>query len=479
MLWIKGTCSLQYATSDTNLRLSTPTIGEERKRIHRRPSRIIPRVVPLAKHVIEKQTNQRNYEIILTRIQKFHPRKSDRRGCQTISQEISQIVAENSDALWTIAHTIHELHELRFAEVKSVAVLTQWLTEQGFSVERPVADMDTAFVAHRIIGKCGNGHPAVAFVAEYDALPNMGHACGHNLIATMSVGGAVALATWLEDHEYSAHIQVIGSPGEEGGGGKIFLLEKGVFENVDLALMLHPAANDEVAPQYLAREGIDVEFFGVAAHAAAAPEQGINALDAVVAFYQLLHALRPRLRPTDRIHGIITHGGDSPNVIPEYTSARILVRSIDAERVHELLTWVEMAADSAAKGTGCQFRWSRFVPFYENVVHNSKLAGLAEHVFREFGRVPVTGTQSHGSTDMGNVSHLVPSLHANIGLGQGLVAHTHDFCTAADSVQARQTMIDGAGILATMGARYVTDMGLQNSVHSQFLRPQGVSVDRD
>ncbi|SMC05755.1 amidohydrolase [Sulfobacillus thermosulfidooxidans DSM 9293] len=382
-----------------------------------------------------------------------------------ISQEIKEIVATKAEQLWDIAHAIHGLHELKFEEVESASLLTYWLEEQGFEVNREVAGMKTAFVAHRIVGHHG---PTVAFVAEYDALPELGHACGHNVIATMSVGAGAALATWLEHHNRAGHVMVIGSPGEEGGGGKIFLLDQGAFAHVDIAMMLHPAAKDEVAPEYLAREGIDVDFFGVAAHAAAAPEKGINALDAVVMFYQMLHALRPRFRPSDRIHGIITHGGDSPNVIPEHTSARILVRSKDADRVHDLLTWVEHAAEAAARGTGCQFRWSRFVPFYNNVRHNSSLVALADQVFREFDRMPVTMAEAHGSTDMGNVSHVLPSFHANIGLGDGLVTHTHGFCAAADSEAGRQAMIDGAGILATMGARYVSDLGLQQAVRENF-----------
>lgn len=380
-----------------------------------------------------------------------------------LRDEIKQQIDVFSADLWHVAHTIHGLHETKFVEYESVRVLSEWLSHSGFSVTNGVAGLETAFVAQRHVG---SGGPTVAMVAEYDALPEIGHACGHNLIATMSAGAGVALARWLEINNGAGSVMVIGSPGEEGGGGKIPLLDQGVFSEADIAIMLHPSALDETNPRYLAREGIDIDFFGVPAHAASAPQHGINALDAVVTFYQLINSLRQRLEPSDRIHGIITRGGDAPNVIPEHTTARFLVRSDETARVGQLMDWVLKAAESAATAIGCTYSWKRFVPIYMNVHNNPGLVSLADDAFRAVGRQPSLDPQPHGSTDMGNVSHAMPALHANIGLGPGLVGHTHEFCTAADSVQGRQVMDDGATILAMIGARYFADVNIRNQVRT-------------
>jgi amidohydrolase len=370
-----------------------------------------------------------------------------------LEEAIKSWIGKCSEDLWRIAGAIHSYREMKFQEYRSSAILADWLESHGFSVRRGEAGLDTAFVAERRIGSGGS---TVAFLAEYDALPEIGHACGHNLIATMSTGAGVALARWMEENHCSGRVMVVGSPGEEGGGGKIPLLESGVFKGVDIAMMLHPAALDEVNPHYLAREGLDFHFYGRAAHAASGPQFGINALDAVVTFYQLLNSLRPRLAAADRVHGIITHGGDAPNVIPEHTSARILVRSDTAERVSELLDLVVQAADAAARGVGCTFEWSRFVPMYKNVINDPQLVEYASKAFTAFGRSPVTSPQLHGSTDMGNVSYEVPALHANIGIGEGLVAHTREFCEVAGSSRGREAMEDGLGILAMIAASYVS-----------------------
>ncbi|PSR21523.1 MAG: amidohydrolase [Sulfobacillus acidophilus] len=371
---------------------------------------------------------------------------------KVLRNAIRSWIDKSAEDLWRIAYQIHSFKEVKFQEYRSSAILADWLESHGFSVNRGLAGLDTAFVAECSVG---SGGPVLAFVAEYDALPKIGHACGHNLIATMSTGAGVALARWMAESHRSGRVMVVGSPGEEGGGGKIALLESGVFKSVDIAMMLHPAALDEVNPHYLAREGLDFHFYGRAAHAASGPQFGINALDAVVTFYQLLNALRPRLLAMDRVHGIITHGGDAPNVIPEHTSARILVRSDTVERVRELLELVIQAADAAARGVGCTFEWDRFVPMYKNIINDPRLVDLAYQAFEAFGRTPVIDSQLHGSTDMGNVSYEVPALHANIGLGEGLVGHTHEFCEASNSPRGRQTMEDGAGILAMIGASYL------------------------
>lgn len=370
---------------------------------------------------------------------------------------IRALVEELKPGLLDLSQAIHSLRELRFEEHQSSRLLIEWLQGHDFAVQHPVAEMETAFVARfeRGIG------PTVAFLAEYDALPELGHACGHNLIAAISAGAGGALARWMKEANMTGQVWVIGSPGEEGGGGKVHLLEANIFSTVDAALMFHPAALDEVAPRYLAREGIDVRFYGRAAHAAGGPEHGINALDATLLFFQFLNSLRQHLYVTDKVHGIITNGGTAPNIIPEFASARILVRSVDRERLNELFERVLKAAAAAADGTGCRFEWDRFVPTYWEVRHHPVLGEWLREAFADCGRQPVLDLHPHGSTDMGNVSHVVPSIHANIGIGAGLVGHTHAFREASCSDIAGPTIVDGATMLSQVGARLLSENRLQ------------------
>lgn len=378
---------------------------------------------------------------------------------ESIRRRVDELLPE----LLQLSRQIHSLQEERFQEFESSRLLVKWLEQEGFSVQNPAAGMDTAFIA-----KFSHGQgPVVAYVAEYDALPVLGHACGHNLIAAMSTGAGAAVSRWMKASETPGEVWVIGSPAEEGGGGKNRLLDAGVFAPVDATLMLHPAALDEIAPRYLSREGIDVRFYGRAAHAAGGPEHGINALDATILFFQFINALRQHLYGTDRVHGIITNGGVAPNIIPEFASARILVRSATRSRLEELLGRVLKSANAAAEGTGCRFEWERFVPTYWEVVQNPVLADLLGQAFTDCGRQPVEDPQPHGSTDMGNVSHHVPSIHANIGLGQGLVGHTHEFREASLRV-AGPTIADGATALAQVGAQLLIDPQLVDKMHKEF-----------
>ncbi len=351
-----------------------------------------------------------------------------------------------------LSHTIHAFHETRFEEVRSSRELARMLEAHGFGVERGLADMPTSFIARR-----GRGLPIVGFFAEYDALPDIGHACGHNIIAASSVGAGILLADWIEATQRSAEVWVVGSPGEEGGGGKVKLLDAGVLDPLSVALMAHPSAADEAAPAYLCREGIEVSFYGKEAHFAAAPEEGINALSAVLLWFHFIDALRSHLDPTSKVHGIITHGGTSPNVVPAFAAARMLVRGPDKAVTAAVLDKVVRAAESAAAGTGCRIAWERFVPLYENVAQDAALATFLERALKERGRHPIEGGPPLGSTDMGNVSHRVPSLHANIGIGAGLVPHTREFAAAAIGPKGDAAVGDAAYALARAASLYLEE----------------------
>lgn len=350
--------------------------------------------------------------------------------------------------LLRLSHDIHGYHETRFDEHESSRALGSILEAHGFAVERGLADMPTSFIARR-----GHGEPVVGFFAEYDALPDIGHACGHNIIAAASVGAGILLADWLDAESRAGEVWVVGSPGEEGGGGKVKLLDAGVLSPLSLALMAHPAAFDEAAPEYLCREGIDVRFYGKEAHFAAAPEAGINALSAVLLWFHFIDALRNHLDPSSKVHGIITNGGTSPNVVPAFASARMLVRGPNRKVAQEVLEKVLRAAESAAAGTGCRMEWDRFVPFYEDVLQDEALSKGMHGAMAERGRDPIEGGPPLGSTDMGNVSHRVRSLHANIGIGAGLVPHTREFAEAAIGPAGDAAVLDAAYALARTASR--------------------------
>ena len=251
---------------------------------------------------------------------------------ERLKERVAAEVDARRDQLIQIADTIHANPELGFQEFKAASLLTGVLEEDGFSVERGVAGMETAFIA-TLRGQ--GDEPVVAFLAEYDALPGLGHACGHNIIAAAAVGAGLALGTVLPD--LAGTIQVIGTPAEEGGGGKVIMVDAGIFDGVDAAMMIHPSGRNLLGRGALTAYPVTLEFYGRPAHAAAKPDEGINALETMILTYNGINALRQHLRDDVRIHGIITHGGDAPNIVPEYTKAEFIVRAADTPYAMEVL----------------------------------------------------------------------------------------------------------------------------------------------
>lgn len=296
--------------------------------------------------------------------------------------------------------------------------------------------------------------------AEYDALPGVGHACGHNVIAAASVGAGVALAGVAE--QLGLRVSVFGTPAEEGGGGKIRMLEAGVFDGIHMALMVHPGQADLLEPQVLAAESLEVEYRGHSAHAAAAPQRGINAADALVVAQVAIGLLRQRLHSTDRVHGIVTSGGEAPNVIPEHTSARLMIRAASGDRLAELRDQVMRCLEAGALASGAQLN-VQARPAYREMRHDADLADAyrrnAEALDRSFdaGRPEF----SHFSTDMGNVSLHIPSIHPVIGIGGEAANHEPGFAEAAVSEAADQAILDGAVALAWTAIDAATGEGLR------------------
>jgi amidohydrolase len=345
-----------------------------------------------------------------------------------------------------LSDTIHATPELGFEEFKATALLTQVLEDNDFQIERGVAGLDTAFVGAQA-GKPGG--PVIAILAEYDALRGLGHACGHNIIAAAAVGAGLALKPLLPG--LAGTIRVIGTPAEEGGGGKAIMVDAGVFDDVDAAMMIHPAARNIVGRSALAAYGISIEFFGKAAHAAATPDKGINALDAVLLTFSGINALRQHVRDDVRIHGIIRHGGDAANIIPDYTSAELIVRAADTRYASEVLEKVRACAEGAALATGARIEFKQTGPRYDAKLPNPKLAGLFKENLDVLGReVEVaTGNERMGSSDIGNVSQVVPTIHPYIAIGsEDLVGHTNEFREAAASEAGHEGLIAAAKALA-------------------------------
>lgn len=348
-----------------------------------------------------------------------------------------------------LSRQIHTHPEIRFQEHLASSWLTQALEAAAFEVERRVGGLPTAFVARRVRGE----GPNIALLAEYDALEGLGHACGHNLIATMSVGAGLALAKALtQEHGCSGTVSIMGCPAEEGGGGKALLLGAGVFEGVDAALIIHPYDQNLLHTAYLARVGYDLTYYGVPAHAADAPHEGINALDAANLFFAGLNALRQQVTPDVRMHGIITHGGDAPNIIPAQTRLRVFVRAAQAETLERLLPRVGGVIEGAALMTGCRAEVHEASPRYLDLRSNPVLREVFAQASSQVGRVFAPDKLEGGaSTDVGNVSHVLPTLHPTYSIGP-VKPHTPAFAEAAISPVGERCLYDGIVALALSAA---------------------------
>lgn len=361
------------------------------------------------------------------------------------------------DRLVDLSHRIHSSPELAFEEEKASAWCAEMLAENGFAVEKPFCGLPTAFAA-----RAGSGPLHVAICAEYDALPGIGHACGHNLIATMAVGAGIAAARVAD--ELGLTVSVIGTPAEEAGGGKIVLLDRGGFAGQHLAMMVHPGPIDAEEFQTLACTTFDVHYTGREAHAAAFPELGVNALDAITVAQTALGLLRQHLDPADQVHGIVTRGGDAPNVVPARTSVRYMARSRTAGQLAELMPRVLRCFEAGALATGASLDLEE-TPVYADMRQDASLGALyrrnAEALGRRFPQVR-QGSRFAGSTDMGNVSHALPSIHPLIGLDSlPAVPHQPGFTACARTPVADRAAVDGALAMAWTAIDVARDEALR------------------
>jgi amidohydrolase len=347
-----------------------------------------------------------------------------------------------------LSHRIHAHPELGFEEVKASAWLCESLDGSGFAVEHGICDLPTAFRA-----RAGSGPLHIAICAEYDCLPGIGHACGHNIIAASAVGAAVAAAKVAD--ELGLTISVIGTPAEEVGNasGKILLLERGAFEGIHAAMMVHPAPFDMLRARIIAASMFDVHCTGKESHASAFPELGVNAADALTIAQTALGLLRQHIRSTDRIHGIVTNGGAAPNVVPAHTSAKYIIRSETLDQLAELRPRVYRCFEAGGLATGAKIAITGGDKPYAEMHHDNDMAALyrknSEALGRPFPNLGEWETRPTGSTDMGNVSRAMPSIHPMIGINSlPAVNHQPEFTAHCITPDADKALVDGAMAMA-------------------------------
>ena len=364
--------------------------------------------------------------------------------------------------LVALSHRIHDNPETGFNEVKAAKWLSVYLETNGFEVECGICDLPTAFRA-----TYGSGNPAIALMAEYDALPQIGHACGHNIICTAAVGAAVAAKPAVD--QCGGTIVVIGTPAEEIYGGKSIMAERGAFKYIDIAMIVHPSTSNLASTRALACISLEVEFIGKAAHAAALPQEGINALEAMILSFNGINSLRQHISEQARIHGIITKGGDAPNVVPAYTAGSFLVRAIDDVYLEELKGKVLNCFKAASLATGAKlkFRWKDYyAPLTINQTLSQAFANNMRILEREPQPLPEGG---FGSSDVGNVSRVVPTIHPEVAIAPHSISlHSAEFAAAAVSAEGDRGLIDGAKALTMTAVDLLANPKTVAAIRKEF-----------
>jgi amidohydrolase len=382
----------------------------------------------------------------------------------TLKARMSERIDALADTLLEASHDIHAHPELAFEEHHAHALLTEILEREGLDVTRSAYGLDTAFDA-----RAGSEGPTIVVCAEYDALPGIGHACGHNIIATAGIGAGLAAAALAE--EAGGRVRILGTPAEEGGAGKVYMADEGAFDDVDVAMMVHPASNDLLYMGAIAAATYDVEWFGEAAHAAAQPWKGRNALDAAVLAYNNVAALRQHIEPWERVHGIFRKGGERPNIVPEHTLMEWMVRSPTVASLAPLQRRVEAAWEAGGAATGCRCEHKVVHHVYAEMVDNDVVAARYAANSEALGRSLRTNRQSAlgGSTDMGNISLRVPSIHPILKVAPaGVSIHSHEFTRHAGSAAGDEAVVDGAKAMAMTIADLWADRDLVTQARAEF-----------
>lgn len=383
---------------------------------------------------------------------------------ESLKEKVVLQVDEIKNDIFEVADEIHRNPELGNQEFKASKLLREKIANYGFTV-KDVEGLPTAFIATKKGTKPG---PTIALLAEYDALPQIGHACGHNLIAAASFGAAAALGKLGND--LVGEVMLVGSPAEETDGAKVLLVEKGIFRDVDAAMMVHPGNKTTAYSTSLAMEAIEFTYTGKAAHAAAAPHMGINALDAVIMLFNGINALRQQLKSDVRIHGIITEGGKAPNIIPDRAVARFYVRAKEKGYMLKVKEKVIACAKGAELATGAKLSYKNFELPFDNLITNKTMADMFKHNLKELGVSDISDEEEGiGSTDMGNVSQVVPAIHPHIAIAERNVApHSIEFCQAAGSSRGKEAALLSAKAMAMTAVALAEKPELLNKAKEEF-----------
>ncbi len=395
---------------------------------------------------------------------------------ESINAAIVDRIDQLADQLLEVSHAIHANPELAFEEVFACETLTGALDQNGLRAETGVFTLPTAFETQLNPDHTDN---TVAILAEYDALPGIGHACGHNIIATCALGATLGLHAVAE--QLPGKIRLIGTPAEEKGGGKELMARAGAFDGVDAAMMIHPAGVNIASMPCICVAEVEVVYHGKSAHASAMPHKGINALDGLLLAYQAISNLRQHIRATERIHGIITEGGAAPNIVPDRTTGQFYVRAANERDLAALKPRVQACFEAGAKGSGCEVEVNWAGVDYLDLNTNWPLADQfqshAESLGRDFVPFEEAVKFGAGSTDMGNVSYRVPSIHPMLAVAPpNVVIHNPEFEKWAGSDKGDLACLDGAKALALTTADYLLSPGLQEQASHAYEVSKGLTA---
>lgn len=387
-------------------------------------------------------------------------------------QDILDYIENNKYDYVEMSHRIHERPELGNEEIFASRTLIDSLKANGFEIETDIAGHATGFIARYESNKEG---PAIGFLAEYDALPGLGHACGHNIIGTASTLGGIALKQVIDD--IGGSVVVLGCPAEEGGengSAKASYVKAGIIDEIDIALMVHPGNETYKTINTLAVDVLDVKFYGKSAHASENADEAINALDAMISYFNGVAQLRQHIKKSQRVHGVILDGGKAANIIPDFTHARFYTRATSRKELDVLTEKVKQIARGAAIQTGCDYEFGPIQNGVNELIKSPKLDDLFEKYAIEMGEAVIDDDFGYGSTDTGNVSHVVPTIHPHIKIGsRNLVGHTHRFREAAASLQGDQALIKGAKIMALMGLEIIKNQTLFDEIVEEHHHMKG------
>jgi len=383
-----------------------------------------------------------------------------------MKDQIIKQVQSIKEKLWEINDYIYNNPELGNEEFKAVEKLTSLLSEHHFKIENGIANRKTAFKA---VYNSNIKGPTIAFLCEYDALPEIGHGCGHDMIGTISIGAAIGLSKVLG--EIGGKIEVYGTPAEETNGAKSDMVNQGVFDDVDVAMMMHPYGKTCRSGPALAMEALQFEFTGKSSHAASSPEKGINALDAVILMFNGVNAIRQHVTSDVRIHGIISEGGKAANIVPGRAVAKFYIRALKKSYLKEVIQKVKNIASGAALMTGTSLAVSLYESPFDDMNTNENLSESFNDNLRILGITDINPSENIGSLDMGNVSYVVPSIHPLLGIGNpNLNLHTQEMAKATITDKAHNALIIGATALALTGYDVITNRELLSKIKIEFVQ---------